>query len=76
MVEKNLKNVINGKNFSLIGYGYQNSDKIHTLIGTKNDKGIFWQIIDWLRSNKIKYTISFSEISEKCILDPISFKKM
>ena len=30
MIEKNLKNVINGENFSLIGYGYQNSDKTHT----------------------------------------------
>ena len=76
MIEKNLKNVINGENFCLIGYGYQNSDKTHTLIGTENDKGIFWRTIDWLGSNKIKYTISFSEISEKCILDPISFKKM
>jgi|LauGreDrversion4_2_1035121.scaffolds.fasta_scaffold103471_1 hypothetical protein len=57
MVKKNLKNVINGENFSLIWYDYQNSDKTHTLIGTENDKGVLWRIIDWLRSNKIKYMV-------------------
>jgi kinesin family protein 18/19 len=76
LIEKNLKDVIEGKNFFLIGYGYSNSGKTHTLIGTENNEGILLRTTNWLDVKQIEYTVSFFEFFENSVFDLISSKEL